>query len=233
MILPSFTPLPAGYRFDHDGGMLAMPDRLAAGAADALASEDRYDGDIVSVKTVGRDRLIATTARYGHFLAERDRTGARQVRPLAVMGIGLVQGKYLFGRRDRRVLQEAGSLEFAPSGGVEAKRVGVDGTIDLAGQLVSEVEEECGVPADPASVRAIGLVDDPGTGVTDVVCLFELGCPEDVLLEAHRARATREYDTLLLIDSDWIARWHDWPEPVGRATATVLDGVDLAALRPA
>lgn len=230
MSLPRFIPLPPGYRFEHDRGMLALPPGLEPAARRTLAVGNRHDGEIITVKTIGPEALVATSARYAHFLAERETGGERAVRPLAVIGLTRVAGKWLFGHRCRDVLQDSGALELAPSGGMEAGRIGASGTIDYAAQLLAELEEECGIIPGPARVSAIGLIDDAAEAVVDIACLLELDCTEAELRTAHRENGSGEYDSLFLASSEEVANWRDWPEPVGRASVAILSTVDLAML---
>lgn len=230
MTLPRFLPVPPDYRFEHQGA-LTLPPALEAVAASTLAIGKRFDGEIVSVSDIGPGRLLAATARYGHFLAERETAGVpRAVRPLAVTGVSCVEGKYVFGRRAANVLQEAGALEFLPSGGIDAARIGADGAIDYIGQLLAELEEECGVATDAVrATRLIGLVEDEDEGVIDIVCTIDLACTSEEMRAAHSQRASDEYVELVFADPGEIANWQDWPGRVGRATAAVLRGGNLIA----
>jgi hypothetical protein len=127
-----------------------------------IFSVSRWDGALVS----------GWIAEYKWFLAQRREPGlftALGVRPMAVTGVTVSADGVLIGRRRRDASQDAGLWELVPAGGVDATSISASGKVDLARQLFTELEEECGITeADLEGVPApFAAVEDTESRVID------------------------------------------------------------------
>jgi 8-oxo-dGTP pyrophosphatase MutT (NUDIX family) len=78
--------------------------------------------------------------------------------------------------------------------------VSTDGSVDLAAQVIEELEEELGVEgARIRSSATLGVIEDLADGVLDIAVLVELNATEG---EALTARRSDEYSEIRLIPAD-------------------------------
>jgi hypothetical protein len=105
------------------------------------------------------------------------------IKPLAVSGILIdPQQNTLLARRAPIVTQYPGWYELVPSGGISGDKA-ANGTIAYQQQLVQELTEETGIPADRiVSITPLGLVFEKDYGVYVIANVINL----KESLEAHR-----------------------------------------------
>jgi hypothetical protein len=112
----------------------------------------------------------------------------------------------VLGRRAANVLHYPERWELVPSGGVEAKRLAPDGTLDVEGQLLDELAEELGVPR--AAVKCLtflGLVEDIDLRVVDLAYCIDLDAAEAGAPPLRLARD--EYDEVRILPLADVDRW--------------------------
>ena len=180
------------------------------------------DGSIVSVSEIRGDRVLARACPYRLFVARECDALLRAtlgVRALGVSGVLLV-GAYggtrsvVLGRRAWDVTEYPGAWELVPSGGVEPRRAGADGIVDVSAALLDELEEEAGVSKEAvAETVPLGLVHDLGQDGYDVC--FALSLREAPSLQLL------EYDETALIPATeadaWLAATAGVVVPTSRA----------------
>jgi len=126
-----------------------------------------------------------------------------RIRPLAVSGLLRMGGGVVLGQRSREATQDPGAWELTPSGGIDegARRSGQ--LISTEDQLVAELREELGVPAD--AVRALtplAFVEDRQTAVCDMAFEMRLGIDDAELLRRFAGRDSDEYTELRVVPKD-------------------------------
>ena len=123
---------------------------------------------------------------------------ALQVRSLAVCGVLCCQGGVVVGRRDGASVYQAGLWQLPPAGSVDDGSAQGD-TADIRHALLTELQEELGIPAGAVdAVRPLCLVQHP-TGVLDLGMQITTRLTAADVLAAHRAAGNREYDRLLVM----------------------------------
>lgn len=126
------------------------------------------DGTILAVRSVEAGLVHAQPCPYRLFVArERDAVVRRALGlyPIGVSGILILarpEGSgVVLGRRAVGVTEYGGAWELVPSGGLDPRRVGADGVVDVLGCLLDELEEEVGLSRTAVGdTRPIGLVQD-------------------------------------------------------------------------
>lgn len=185
-----------------EAGLEAEVDRLWA------AAQGRMEGKLFNGRVFSAD-LITPTLVCGHWtefrriVAQMDRNDLHPllgVRPLAVGGVIVGPDGVVFGRRPARAIYQAGEWQLPPAGSVDAGAARPDGVVDVVGQVLTELEEELGMPA--ASVRSprlLGIVEHGGSHVLDlgIALATELGAAEIHAL--HEAHGNAEYDPLEVV----------------------------------
>jgi hypothetical protein len=214
-----------------DGPTLEPPPELRA-RVDELWERERQarpslvDGTILSVSEIEGARVTVRACPYRLFVArERDEDvrSALGLRALGVSGVLLVgpdgAPSVVFGRRARDVTEYGGAWELVPSGGLDAARAGPDGSVDVGGALLAELEEEAGVSRDAvAETLPLGLVHDLAQDGYDVCFALRLRDePRDGL---------PEYEETELVPGGEAAAWLD---DAGRAVVPTSRAIlDLA-----
>jgi hypothetical protein len=117
-----------------------------------------------------------------------------------------------------------GAWELVPSGGVEPRRAGADGIVDVTGALLGELEEEAGVPGEAVvETVPLGLVHDLGQDGYDVCFALRLRVAPAGLLP--------EYEETALVSARDAEAWLD---ATGRAVVptsrVILELARAAAL---
>jgi hypothetical protein len=166
------------------GPPLEPPDELRD-RVDELWEEERgarpglADGTMISVTAIEGDRVVTRPCAYRLFVARERDAALRErlgVRALGVSGVLLIGGdrgerSVVLGRRSADVTEYGGAWELVPSGGIEPRRAGRDGIVDVKAALFAELEEEAGLREDDVlEAMPLGLVHDIGQDGYDV-CL--------------------------------------------------------------
>ena len=142
-----------------------------------------FDGTIVSVSDIDSERVLTRACPYRLFVARERDAGLRAalgVRALGVSGVLLVGAdgsapRVVVGRRAAGVTEYEGAWELVPSGGVDPRRAGADGIVDVTGALLAELEEEVGVSREAVvETVPLGLVHDRGQDGYDVCFALRL-----------------------------------------------------------
>lgn len=155
-----------------------------------------FNGRVFSVDRITPARLIGHWTEYRRVLAQLRRPelfGELRLRPLAVNGLVECDDALLLGRRQADAVYLPSRWQAAPAGSVESR----DGneTIDLAAQLVAELEEELGIGSSHiAAARPVLAVEHVGSHVVDVGFLLRVALPFASVEVAAAATGNREYE---------------------------------------
>jgi len=119
------------------------------------------------------------------------------------------------GRRHRAAIYQPGMWQLPPAGSVDAGAVGEDGTADLRRQLLRELQEELGLPADSVgAARPLCIVEHPGSHVSDLGLALTTELSAEAVLAAHRSTGNSEYEQMRVVPQ---ARLTEFLEEVGDA----------------
>jgi 8-oxo-dGTP pyrophosphatase MutT (NUDIX family) len=176
-----------------------------------LARPELVEGTIVSVSDIEGGRVLTRTCSYRLFVA-RERDAALRatlgVRALGVSGVLLVGENgsaptVVLGRRATSMTEYGGAWELVPSGGVEPRRAGADGIVDVTGALLDELEEEAGVRGEAVvETVPLGLVHDLGQDGYDVCFALRLrDAPAGLLPEYEETALVSARDAEAWLDA--------------------------------
>jgi hypothetical protein len=178
------------------------------------AAQLRMDGKLFNGRVFSAD-LISPRLVCGHWtefrrivaqMARYDLHPSLGVRALAVGGVIVGPDGVVFGRRPADAIYQAGEWQLPPAGSVDAGAARADGTVDVVGQLLTELEEELGMP--PATVRAprlLGIVEHGGSHVLDLGIALATDLREADIRALHAAHGNTEYDPLEVVRRDALA----------------------------
>jgi hypothetical protein len=106
----------------------------------------------------------------------------------------------VFGRRPAGAVYQAGEWQLPPAGSVDMGAARPEGKVDLVAQLLTELEEELGLPA--ASVydfRPLSLVEHSGSHVLDLGIAMRTDWTAARIRAAHAQGGNGEYDPLEIV----------------------------------
>jgi hypothetical protein len=140
-------------------------------------------------------------SEYRYFVAQRraaDLHEVLKIRPLAVTGVLMCTDGVVVGRRSGKSEMDADMWELVPSGGVDQSAVEPDGRVNLERSLLTELAQEIGIAKSDlnAPPRAIVLVEDVRSHVTDIGMRLDLRWSARDVLERFASIANREYSAL-------------------------------------
>jgi 8-oxo-dGTP pyrophosphatase MutT (NUDIX family) len=194
-----------------------------------LRSHELYNGRLFSVDHCDAKTIVGWFSEYRYFLAQRREPSlhaALKIKPLAVTGILSCSDGVLFGRRSHRSAMDAGCWELVPSGGVDDAAVGSAGQVSLERCILIELEEETGIGASELSApsRAVALVKDPQSHVTDVGIMLSIASSAAQIQHRFAALENREYSELEIVaPAEVLAFRRNRADSLGSVSAALLD----------
>lgn len=208
---------------EQEVARLWRAEQTRRGSAGAL-----FDGPILSAVEVAPNRVAGRVGRYRQLIAQRARPelyARLNIRPVAVAGILVCDDGLVFGRRIESVTEAPGQWETVPAGGVDASHVDDRGRIDYRAQILTELEEEVGIPGDEVSaVQPFCLADDTQSRNVEVGIVVRVARNGGDVLAAHEQCASREYMELAVVQPtkvhDFVARLS---EPLVEVSEAILN----------
>lgn len=194
-----------------------------------MRPRELYNGRLFSIDHCNAKTIVGWISEYRYFLAQRREPSlhtALKIKPLAVTGVLFCPDGVLFGRRSDRSEMEAGCWELAPSGGVDDAAVGPTGQVSLERCILIELEEETGVRASELSAhsRAVALVEDPQSHVTDVVIMLSTTSSADQIQHRFAALENPEYSELEIVaPAEMQVFRRNRADSLGAVSAALLD----------
>jgi 8-oxo-dGTP pyrophosphatase MutT (NUDIX family) len=196
-----------------------------------LRSHELYNGRLFSVDHCDSKTIVGWISEYRYFLAQRREPSlhaALKIKPLAVTGILSCPDGVLFGRRSGRSEMDAGCWELVPSGGVDEAAVGPAGQVSLERCILIELEEETGIGASELSAnsRAVALVEDSQSHVTDVGIMLATACSAAQIQRRFAALGNREYSELEIVAPAEVRAFRrNRGDSLGAVSAALLDAL--------
>lgn len=178
--------------------------RVAEGGAGKL-----FNGQVFSADQITPREITGHMTEFRRIVAQMDDPALGpilQLRPLAVCGVVQCADGIVIGRRPTGAVYQAGLWQLPPAGSVDHHALRPDGSIDLIGQIITELTEELGLTADQVNdPRPFVAVEHPGSRVTDLGIMLDTALSGAAIKDAHRARANTEYDPLTVVGTGEIA----------------------------
>ena len=172
--------------------------RMARGGAGRLFNgrifcADRITPALIEGHLTEYRRVIAQVEQPALFSRLRQR-------PLAVCGVLRCTGGVVFGRRHPDAVYQPGLWQLPPAGSVDCGSVDANGSVDLRAQLLAELTEELGLPANAAILSGpLCMVEHPGSHVCDLGLAMQSSLSGEEILRAHAAGGNREYAPVTVV----------------------------------
>ena len=180
-------------------------------AEQARRGKAMFNGKIFSAVEITPDIIHGRIVEYRHLIAQRAKPELFEVlnvRPVAVSGLFECANTIVFGRRSKTMTQDAGLWELCPSGVLDTSKAAVGYNVDYCAQILTELQEEIGISPDTVDdIRPFCLVDDSDTHVIDIGIVLTSRLSADEVLLKYHAAATKEYDDLLIVPHDEVAKF--------------------------
>lgn len=165
-----------------------------------------FNGQIFSIYQSGSNRIVGWMTEYRYFLAQQRDPALHtelRIKPLAVTGILRCKDGVVLGRRASQTEMDANLWELVPSGSVDDTAIDDDGQVSLERCLLTELEGETGIRAAEVSTppKAVALVEDQRTRVTDVCLVLGVDWSAGQILRRFAALENREYTGLEIISA--------------------------------
>lgn len=194
-------------------------DRIWASAiADSGANSHLFDGQALFVDSIGNLEISLFQLPYRFLYAQRRSPQLREqlnLRPIAVSGVCLSDGKMLLGVRSRSATQYPGFLELVPSGGLGD----LGEHLDYKHRLIEELEEETSIARTSVTeISTIGICFDQEENTYDLCCRILL---QDGLSLEQTSSPKEEYSDLIWRDTGNLLAEKDGPEIVPTSLAIV------------
>ena len=184
-VVRPMAPLPAG--------LDAEVDRLWA-EAQARTGGGLFNGRVFSADVITPRLICGHWTEFRRIVAQMHRHDLFPllgIRPLAVGGVIHGPDGVVFGRRPGRAVYQAGEWQLPPAGSVDASAAGPEGVVDIVGQLLAELREEVGLPAEAIdAIRPLCIVEHAAGGVGSHVLDLGIGLATSLSAAAiHAAHA--------------------------------------------
>ncbi|MGD9681655.1 MAG: hypothetical protein AB7W16_10760 [Candidatus Obscuribacterales bacterium] len=203
----------------RQGWATSEVDRIwAIAIEDSGANGHLFDGQALFVDSIGNLEISLFQLPYRFLYAQRRSPQLREqlnLRPIAVSGVCLSDGKMLLGVRSRSATQYPGFLELVPSGGLGD----LGEHLDYKHRLIEELEEETSIARTSViEISTIGICFDQEENTYDLCCRILL---QDGLSLEQTSSPKEEYSDLIWRDTGSLLAEKDGPEIVPTSLAIV------------
>jgi hypothetical protein len=180
--------------------------RRAAARVEAGGAGRLFNGRVFSADRITPAAITGHMTEFRRIVAQMEDPSlfaTLGLRPLAVCGVLRCVDGVAVGRRPAAAIYQPGMWQLPPAGSVDNHALGADGLVDLAGQVLTELDEELGLPAETVlTPRPICVVEHPGSHVCDLGMELVARLDAAAVLAAHRAHGNNEYDPLRVVPFD-------------------------------
>ena len=211
MLLGALDPAGVVIEIGPDDAPVATPAVVERWEAMRAEKPRLFNGPVLAFMGYAHGRVAARRDSYQRLAVQEQSPEivSPPVMQLSVTGVVMALDSagtrhVLVGRRSHATRIYGGMWELGPSGGIDApplSHASLDG-LDVFRQLVQEMREETGLPADPDPGPIVAITIDPVATSADLVMRIELTRPVEEII-AHTDRSGQhgwEYET-----TRWIA----------------------------
>ena len=173
------------------------------GAAQGRMGGTLFNGPVFSADVITARLVCGHWTEFRRIVAQMARDELFSVigaRPLAVGGVIVGPDGVVFGRRPAGAVYQAGEWQLPPAGSVDQGAARGEGAVDVVAQLLTELREELGMPADAVTApRLLGIVEHGGSHVLDLGIAVRTEWPAAAIHAAHARAGNGEYDPLVVV----------------------------------
>lgn len=166
----------------------------------AVARTNLFNGRVFCADTITPTLILGHWTEYRRVIAQMAEPAlfaTLQVRSLAVCGLLDSPDGAVIGRREPASAYQPGLWQFAPAGSVD-QGAAKPGGVSWRHALLTELQEELGIPPDAVAVMdPVCLVQHP-TGVLDMGVRLQTRLTAAEIIDLHHTRGNGEYDRLLV-----------------------------------
>lgn len=185
-----------------DPALEAEIDRIWAGAQEDMGGK-LFNGRVFSADVITPRLICGHWTEFRRIVAQMRRNELYRVigaRPLAVGGVIVGPDGVVFGRRPAGAIYQAGEWQLPPAGSVDPGALRDEGVVDVVGQLLTELTEELGLPAEAVrDATPLCIVEHGGSHVLDLGIAVRTELRAEEIHAAHRAAGNAEYDPLRIV----------------------------------
>jgi hypothetical protein len=201
-VVRDMTPLP--------GPVEARIDALWQ-VAQARTGGKLFNGRVFSADVITPHLVCGHWTEFRRIVAQMEDAALFRLigaRPLAVGGLIVGPDGVVFGRRPPRAVYQAGEWQLPPAGSVDPGALRAEGMVDVVGQLLTELQEEVGLPAAAVSApRLLCIVEHGNSHVLDLGIALRTDLGGDAIRAAHHRDGNAEYDPLDIVPLDRLAEF--------------------------
>ena len=203
-VIRKMPPLPPAIDAEVERLWRQASARVAAGGAGTL-----FNGQVFSIDAITPHAITGHLTEYRRLVAQmenHDLYADLGIRSLSVCGVLHCAAGIAIGRRPAAAIYQPGMWQCPPAGSVDSHAVAADGTVDLAEQMLRELDEELGLePHQVARPIPLCVVEHPGSHVSDCGMAMTTALSAEAVHAAHRSRGNGEYAELCIVPPDGLA----------------------------
>jgi 8-oxo-dGTP pyrophosphatase MutT (NUDIX family) len=166
-----------------------------------------FNGRVFSADLITPGLICGHWTEFRRVVAQMEQPGLHArlgVRALAVGGAIACPDGVVFGRRPHNAVYQAGEWQLPPAGSVDPTAARPEGTVDFIAALLTELQEELGLPADAVhDIRPLCIVEHATGGVGSHVLDMGVALTTDwsaaAIHERHKTQGNGEYDPLHIV----------------------------------
>lgn len=171
-----------------------------------------FNGNVFSADCIAPSTITGHWTEFRTMLAQIQKPmqfGKLAQRPLSVSGVLVCaaaggnsrEAAVILGRRSAQSVFQAAKWQLPPGGSLDDSAMCADDEIDWRRQLLLELQEELGVPADAVrSMRPICMVEYPTTRSLEIGIAISCRWNSGEIVRAHQAFGNSEYEELRVVE---------------------------------
>jgi 8-oxo-dGTP pyrophosphatase MutT (NUDIX family) len=171
--------------------------------AQARTGNTLFNGRVFTADDIAVDALQGHWTEFRRVVAQMERPDlydALRLRPTATGGVLICAAGMVFGRRPAGAIYQPGMWQLPPAGSIDPSACRADGSVDVIGNVLMELEEEIGLRRAAISrTQLLCLVEHAGSHVLDLGIAIWTSLDADGIRTAHAEHGNREYEDLVFV----------------------------------